>query len=328
MQLIFIRLIKHLPLAFSLAICAGLINSFVARANTVPSVNADVVASAPVLPSNQFSPRFQSISSESATDLHVMGASTMDYDTARFETFVDLELASQPEQLTEMAIAEPINPQKSQQPDLRPDDRLDVSQTIPPIADVSEEASIRADQDVEPIPHDISTSASVLLANEHVSDSTVESASDAAELDDIEMAQAIDPGRTTRTGSSYVGIGTNIGFGDDENALSEFSFATFAKIGFTPEISLRPAVFIRDDVSVLVPITLDLSPQGIGRFALGPYFGGGVAITTGDDSDVGPLLSAGVDVPFGDRFTGTGGINLAFLDDVNVGILLGVGYNF
>lgn len=184
-------------------------------------------------------------------------------------------------------------------------------------------------------PSDTGLDPALTLASALVTDSNESSSvADQAELDSeltsqgIETAQDVDPGRTTRTGSSYIGVGANAGFGDGDDALSEFSFAAFAKIGFTPDISLRPSVLIRDNVSVLIPLTLDFFQRDLGPVEIGPYFGGGLAISTGDDSEVGPLLSAGVDVPIDNRFTGTLGFNLAFFDDLNAGFLLGVGYNF
>jgi hypothetical protein len=40
------------------------------------------------------------------------------------------------------------------------------------------------------------------------------------------------------------------------------------------------------------------------------------------------LLTGGVDVPLGNRFTINGTVNAAFLDETDVGLLFGVGYNF
>ncbi|WP_269321124.1 hypothetical protein [Fischerella sp. PCC 9605] len=40
------------------------------------------------------------------------------------------------------------------------------------------------------------------------------------------------------------------------------------------------------------------------------------------------LLSGGLDVPLNDNFTATAGVNAAFLDETDVGLMIGVGYNF
>lgn len=138
----------------------------------------------------------------------------------------------------------------------------------------------------------------------------------------------ITPGRATRGVSSYIGVGGNIGLGGD-SALAEGNFAVVSKIGLTRFLSVRPSAVFGDDPVVLVPITFDLTQRpAAGGFSIAPYIGAGVAIETSDDADVGFLLSGGVDVPLGTRFTLTGSVNAAFLDDTDVGLVLGIGYNF
>jgi uncharacterized surface protein with fasciclin (FAS1) repeats len=140
------------------------------------------------------------------------------------------------------------------------------------------------------------------------------------------------PGTATRGGSSYIGAAGNIGISGN-GTLSESNYAIISKIGLTNTISVRPSVIFGGDTLFLVPVTLDFSPRatdalGGQQFAISPYLGAGVAIETGGGSDVGLLLTGGVDVPLGDRFTVTGGVNAAFLDRTDVGLLLGIGYNF
>ncbi len=141
----------------------------------------------------------------------------------------------------------------------------------------------------------------------------------------------ISPGRATRGGSSYVGVAGNIGLGGD-SALSELNFAVISKLGLTRNFSVRPSVVIGDDTTILAPITFDLAPRttdAVGRtFGISPYLGAGVAIETSNDANVGLLLTGGVDVPLGSRFTATGAVNAAFLDQTDVGLMFGVGLNF
>lgn len=151
---------------------------------------------------------------------------------------------------------------------------------------------------------------------------------------DVNISQLnneVSPGRATRGGSSYVGVAGNIGLGGD-SALSEGSFAVISKLGLTRNFSVRPSAVFGDDTTILVPITLDLAPRttdAVGRtFGISPYLGAGVAIEASGDADVGLLLTGGVDVPLGSRFTATGAVNAAFLDQTDVGLLLGVGFNF
>jgi len=141
----------------------------------------------------------------------------------------------------------------------------------------------------------------------------------------------VSPGRATLGGSSYIGVAGNIGLGGD-SALSEPNFAVISKLGLTRNISVRPSAVFGDDTTILVPITLDFAPRradAVGRtFGISPYVGAGVAIEASGDADVGLLLTGGIDVPLGSRFTATGAVNAAFLDQTDVGLLLGVGFNF
>ena len=143
----------------------------------------------------------------------------------------------------------------------------------------------------------------------------------------------VEPGTATRGGSSYVGIAGNIGLTGNDSALGDTNFSVISKIGFTDVISVRPSVVIGDNTTILIPVTYDLNlrptgaeEQAISVFA--PYIGAGLGIATGDDSDVGPMLTAGVDVPVSPQFTATAGVNAGFFGDTSVGIVIGVGYNF
>lgn len=145
-------------------------------------------------------------------------------------------------------------------------------------------------------------------------------------------APTLSPGRATRGGSSYIGVGGNIGLGGD-TTLSEGSFAAFSKIGLTNNFSFRPAGLIGDNSVILLPLTLDfpvesVTEAGIQQVSVAPYIGAGAVISTGDDSTVGFLLTGGVDVPLSSQFTATGGVNVGFIDGTEVGLLLGIGYNF
>ncbi len=139
-------------------------------------------------------------------------------------------------------------------------------------------------------------------------------------------------GRATRGGRSYIGVGGNIGISGSSD-LSDGNFAVITKLGLTRNISFRPSAVIGSNPVVLLPITFDLTPKGVGdlggrAFAISPFIGAGVAIDTGNDGDVGALITGGIDVPLGAKFTLNGTVNAAFLNDTDVGVILGVGYNF
>ncbi|MHC5933993.1 fasciclin domain-containing protein [Nostoc sp.] len=143
----------------------------------------------------------------------------------------------------------------------------------------------------------------------------------------------VEPGRATRGGRSYIGVAGNIGLSGGDTALSDGNFAAISKIGLTRNISVRPSVIFGDDTLFMVPLTLDFSPSVAGSvgertYTISPYIGAGVAIEANNNTDFGLLLTGGVDIPLGSKFTLTGGVNAAFMDETDVGLLFGLGYNF
>ncbi|MEA5477092.1 hypothetical protein VB774_05610 [Pseudanabaena galeata UHCC 0370] len=135
--------------------------------------------------------------------------------------------------------------------------------------------------------------------------------------------------RSTRSGPSYLGVGANFGVTGGSD-LGGTSFAIISKLGLTEVISVRPSVLIlRDFATILLPVTYDLAPQqSFGDLQFSPYLGGGIAINTGSNSSVGPMLTAGFDIPLSSSFTINVAANLAFLRTTDLGILVGIGYNF
>jgi opacity protein-like surface antigen len=151
---------------------------------------------------------------------------------------------------------------------------------------------------------------------------------------DSQVAQAdIDPGRPTRGGSSYVGVAANIGIGGGDSSLGDGNFMVISKIGLSNAISVRPSAVIGDNTAFLIPVTYDLSfQQASDPFSeplpIAPYVGGGAAIKTGDDTQVAFLVTGGVDVPLTPQFTANAAVNAAFFDETDIGLSIGVGYNF
>lgn len=151
---------------------------------------------------------------------------------------------------------------------------------------------------------------------------------------DSQVAQAdIDPGRPTRGGSSYVGIAANIGISGGDSSLGDANFMVISKVGLSNAISVRPSAVIGDNTTFLIPVTYDFSfQQAADPFSeplpIAPYVGAGAAITTGDETQVGFLVSGGVDVPLNAQFTANAAVNAAFFDETDIGLSIGVGYNF
>jgi hypothetical protein len=142
----------------------------------------------------------------------------------------------------------------------------------------------------------------------------------------------IKPGRRTRSGSSYVGIGANVG-GFGNTSVGSPGLMLYSKVGLTRYFSVRPAVVtdFSNDATFILPATFDLAPIRLGSvndnaISVAPYIGGGATVST--DGDVRGLLTGGVDVPISSRLTATLGLNTTFGGDVDLGGFIGVGYNF
>lgn len=141
----------------------------------------------------------------------------------------------------------------------------------------------------------------------------------------------VQPFRETRSGASYVGVGGNLGaFGG--SSVGKDGLIIYSKIGLTEFFSVRPAVTTNftDDATFLFPATFDFAPIGLGKVGqsnvrIAPYVGAGMAVST--EGDFGPMLNGGIDLPLGSKWTATGGINTGFIDDVDFGGFIGVGYN-
>ncbi len=148
-----------------------------------------------------------------------------------------------------------------------------------------------------------------------------------------DVAQAdIDFGGRTRGGSSYIGIAGNLGLGGD-SALGDGNFMVISKVGITDILSIRPSVVLGDDTVILAPVTYDFSFKQVTdpfseALPFSPYVGAGVALATGDGSELSFLITGGVDVPLSDKLTATAAVNAAFFDETDLGLSVGVGYNF
>ncbi|MCC5605503.1 hypothetical protein LC612_01510 [Nostoc sp. CHAB 5834] len=193
-----------------------------------------------------------------------------------------------------------------------------------PNAAIQEDASVTP----TPIPGTVATS-SATLTSEFVQATYQTTAQPSA----TKVAQSdIDLGTTTRGGSSYIGVAANIGLSGGDSSLGDGNFAVVSKIGVTNSISVRPSAVFGDNTTVLVPITYDFTFQSADAFseplAIAPYVGVGAAYKTGDDSQLAFLVSGGIDVPLTPQFTATAAVNAGFFDETDIGLLLGVGYNF
>ncbi|MEH1848540.1 MAG: hypothetical protein V7L25_27050 [Nostoc sp.] len=179
-----------------------------------------------------------------------------------------------------------------------------------------------------PVPGTVATSSATLTSEfvQPTSQTTTQPSAPKVAQSDIDL------GRTTRGGSSYIGVAANIGLDGGDSSLGDGNFAVVSKIGLTNTISVRPSAVFGDNTTVLLPITYDFSFKSADAFseplAIAPYVGVGAAYKTGDDSQFAFLVSGGIDVPLNSQFTATAAVNAGFFDETDVGLLLGVGYNF
>ncbi len=182
---------------------------------------------------------------------------------------------------------------------------------------------------VTPVPGTMSTSSAALTAQYPQAQFQA-----SPPKSDPQVAQAdINPGRPTRGGSSYVGIAGNIGISGGDSALGDANFMVISKIGLSNAISVRPSAVIGDNTAFLIPVTYDFSfQQASDPFSeplpIAPYVGAGAAIKTGNDTQVAFLVSGGIDVPLNAQFTANAAVNAAFFDETDIGLSIGVGYNF
>ena len=123
-------------------------------------------------------------------------------------------------------------------------------------------------------------------------------------------------------GINYIGAGAS-----SEGALVNGKYA------LANRFSVRPGVVtsLNDDdgdrdVSVLVPFTYDFN--GIGGDRLQPFVGAGAGVTTGDQTELQVVATAGADYRLGNRYAINGSVNYLPLDDQRVDFAAGVGYRF
>jgi hypothetical protein len=183
-----------------------------------------------------------------------------------------------------------------------------------------------------PIPGTVATS-SATLTSEFVEPTYQTTSQTTVQPSAPKVAQSdIDLGTTTRGGSSYIGVAANIGLSGDDSSLGDGNFAVVSKIGLTNAISVRPSAVLGDNTTILLPVTYDFTFKSADAFseplAIAPYVGVGGAYKTGDDSQLAFLVTGGIDVPLTPQFTATAAVNAGFFDETDIGLLLGVGYNF
>jgi len=160
---------------------------------------------------------------------------------------------------------------------------------------------------------------------------TVQIAQQFPETEELFPEDGVDPGQSTRSGSSYIGVGGNFGV-VGKTSVGKDGLIIYSKIGLTDFFSVRPGVTTNfsDDATFLLPLTFDFEPIRAGKIGrsdvnLAPYIGAGMAVST--EGEFGPMVNGGIDIPLNSKLTATAGINTGFIGDVDFGAFVGIGYN-
>ena len=246
-----------------------------------------------------------------------VGAQTVE-QTSSQQTVPSSQVAPEKENTSVENFSPSFSSQTSQQ------SNLSVNPTV--ISDTDNQAS----ENAAPVPGTTATS-SAALGQSQPGNAEYPQAIQPSIPDEVAQAD-IDFGASTRGGSSYVGLAGNIGLGGN-SALGDGNFMVISKIGLTDIISVRPSVVLGDDTVILVPVTYDFSFRQVTdpfreELPFAPYVGAGLALATGDGSELSFLITGGVDVPINDKFTATAAVNAAFFNETDLGLSVGVGYNF
>lgn len=133
--------------------------------------------------------------------------------------------------------------------------------------------------------------------------------------------------------TSYTGIGGDIGLSGHKTALGSGGLAILSKTRLTDNLSLHSAtvVFGSRTATSMYALTVDtpIKDRLSGRLLIFPFLGAGVQTRNQGGFKVDPLISGGIDVPISRNFTATARVNVGFPSDrTDVGLLIGVGYNF
>ncbi len=123
-------------------------------------------------------------------------------------------------------------------------------------------------------------------------------------------------------GGNYIGFA-----GSNDGAVVN------GKYSLSNNFSVRPEVFTGtldgDDergVAVLAPVTYDFNGNGNRR--LQPFVGAGAGVSTGDETELELVATAGTDLRLGNRYVLNGSVNYLPLDEQRVDFVAGLGYRF
>ena len=124
-------------------------------------------------------------------------------------------------------------------------------------------------------------------------------------------------------GRNYIGLG-----GSNDGAVVNGKYALSNRFSVRPEVITNVTADDNGerDFAVLAPITYDFNSANNGK--LQPFVGAGAGVTTGDETELQFVATAGADYQLGNRYTVNGSVNYLPFDNQSVDVVAGVGYRF
>jgi hypothetical protein len=133
---------------------------------------------------------------------------------------------------------------------------------------------------------------------------------------------------------NFIGVGGNIGVSGSETGLSKGAAALITRKDLNDSLSIRGVTTLfggkRSDSTLALTVNLPIRSKSE-KVLLVPFAGGGALISSKgffDDVIVRGLVTGGVDIPISRRISATTSVNVGFADEHQVGVQIGIGFNF
>jgi hypothetical protein len=132
---------------------------------------------------------------------------------------------------------------------------------------------------------------------------------------------------------NYIGIGGNIGVSGGNEGISHGGVTIINKKDLNDSLSIRGSTVFggnRNDSTLALTVNFPVKTSS-GQVQLIPFVGGGILLRSKsnfEDLIVRGLVTGGIDVPLSRRFTATTAVKIGLLEKTDVGVHLGIAYNF
>jgi hypothetical protein len=139
--------------------------------------------------------------------------------------------------------------------------------------------------------------------------------------------------KTPRKLKNFIGVGGNIGVSGNETGLSGGAAALITRRDLNDRLSIRGVTTLfgkKVDKTLALTVNFPIRSQSKQvRFV--PFVGGGALISSDglfDNVRIRGLVTGGIDIPISRRISATTSVNVGFTDDPQVGVQIGIGYNY